>query len=212
MPSPEVIEALETLHKELDKLAPALKHVESAMEVTKTVKLIPEKHLELINQIRNIDESYKTDLAKQFSVAIESVKLGNTSMISELNNILKKIEIHHSKVESLTKQIEEYHTTFLKVNFPDRLDKVDITTSGINIGVQNLQTSLMNTSTLIQETRKNIFDLIEQKINSLNDKLDKQHNFNSTQFNKINKFLIISICLAALTALLLFIFKYFKYF
>ena len=54
-----------------------------------------------------------------------------------------------NKVESLTKTIES-------VNFPNRLDKLDNTVSAINLGIQNIQSSVANTEkTLLDEMGKN---------------------------------------------------------
>src|SRR5690606_12688961 len=54
-----------------------------------------------------------------------------------------------NKVESLTKTIES-------VNFPNRWDKLDNTVSAINLGVQNIQSSVATTEkTLLNEMGKN---------------------------------------------------------
>ena len=57
MASNEVLKALEALRKELDKLEPAIKHVETAQQVTETVKNIPQKHIDLINEVKESDYS-----------------------------------------------------------------------------------------------------------------------------------------------------------
>lgn len=55
-----------------------------------------------------------------------------------------------NKVVSLTKTIES-------VNFPNRLDKLDNTVSAINLGIQNIQSSVANTEkTLLDEIGKNM--------------------------------------------------------
>ncbi|MGG5487576.1 hypothetical protein [Gaetbulibacter sp. PBL-D1] len=54
-----------------------------------------------------------------------------------------------NKVESLTKTIES-------VNFPNRLDKLDNTVSAINLGIQNMQSSIANSErVLLDELKKN---------------------------------------------------------
>ena len=48
MASELVLKALDNLHRELERLEPAIKHVETAAEVTKIVKEIPQKHINLL--------------------------------------------------------------------------------------------------------------------------------------------------------------------
>ena len=70
MKSPEVLQALETLHREIEKLEPAIRHVEMAEQVTQSVKQIPQKHLEFLKEVKSNDEKHKEELIslRKFSV------------------------------------------------------------------------------------------------------------------------------------------------
>ena len=66
MASQEVLTALETLHREIEKLEPAIKHVETAQQVTQTVKAIPQKHVELLQEVKSNDAKHKDELKNLF--------------------------------------------------------------------------------------------------------------------------------------------------
>ena len=77
MASPEVLTALETLHREIEKLEPAIKHVEMALLVTQTVKEIPHKHVELMEEVKDNDTKHKNELKNLFTKELSSISEEN---------------------------------------------------------------------------------------------------------------------------------------
>src|SRR5690606_27359284 len=73
MASQEVLTALESLHREIEKLEPAIKHVETAQQVTQTVKAIPQKHVELMQEVKSNDAKHKDELRNRFAKELEMV-------------------------------------------------------------------------------------------------------------------------------------------
>ncbi len=67
MLSQEVLTALESLHREIERLEPAIKHVETAQQVTQTVKAIPQKHLEFLQEVKGNDAKHKDELKNLFA-------------------------------------------------------------------------------------------------------------------------------------------------
>ena len=61
MASEKVLQSLETLHRELEKLGPAIEHVETAKKIAESVKDIPQKHFELIKSVKETDENFKKE-------------------------------------------------------------------------------------------------------------------------------------------------------
>jgi hypothetical protein len=188
MASPEVITALESLHREIEKLEPAIKHVETAQLVTQTVKTIPQKHVELLTEIKNIDTKHKEDLKKLFTNELsnltdENKKLQNTTVeiqnqvkleLEELNLLLMKVKAFHQKVE--------------QINFPERLDKLDATVSGIISSVQLVQGRL---------------DIIERNVS---DKIRDMQDFQKeTRFSQKKYFFIVVAVLIILIAMQIFL-------
>jgi hypothetical protein len=171
MASNEVISALNKLHSELDRLEPALKHVETAMQVTNVVKEIPTKHLELMSVLSELDKAFKGELVKLLAKEIEVIKKSNSEVTDNVSVLLEKLEGSLAKTDSLNSQIELFHNKVEKINFPERLDKIDSTVAGINIGLQNLQTVLLNISTATQELRSNLISEIQMSHTKNNSKL-----------------------------------------
>ena len=85
MASEKVLQSLETLHRELDKLSPAIEHVQTAQKISETVKDIPNKHLELIKSIKQTDEDYKKELKEQ-------LKSDASKITVEVNQIIQKFK------------------------------------------------------------------------------------------------------------------------
>lgn len=156
MPSKEVLESLQSLHRELNKLEPAIRHVETAVEVTNTVKGIPDKHNELIGKLEKADEAIRKKLGEDFKKHVDEIKKENTDVVRELKDLKDEIEGYHEKLEALRKQIESYYEKIGSINFPERLDKLDNTISGINIGIQNLQAGMRD---LDKKVTSSILDL-----------------------------------------------------
>ena len=87
----------------------------------------------------------------------------------------------------LAREAEKIIDTIQKVDFPSRLDKLDVTLSGMNIGVQNLQAR--------QETlERNIRDEFERRDAALKAAL---------KTNRVLIFIAILVAAATLIALLL---------
>lgn len=184
MASQQVINALETLHRELEKLEPAIKHIEMAQLVTETVKTIPQKHLDLIREVKENDSFHKEELKELFireinSLAAESKKLvkiaedklseiieNDAQYKGELLNIFSKelseiteenkklrastillqdqVKIEQEALGKLREKIQSFYDRIERINFPERLDKLDATTAGIMAAVQSVQSRLDN--------------------------------------------------------------------
>jgi chromosome segregation ATPase len=199
MASTEVINALNNLQKELDRLEPALQHIEATIKVTNLVKEIPNKHLEFVTLLNELDKSLKGDLVKYFRDEVEIIKNSNSAVADNIGNLLNRLNAHVDKIAGLNNQIESFHNRVEKINFPERLDKVDATVSGINIGLQNLQTVLLGISTGTQELRKELIASIEKRFDSLDKKIEANQNANSKKLLLITIVVIVSSIIAAAT-------------
>jgi len=142
MPSKEVLDSLQQLHEELEKLAPAIKHVETATEVTKIAKSIPDKHIELIESVKKTDKEFKNQLFEINSKSIEEFGDENKKTLTRINSLAETISEYQDKLSELKSTISDYYKKIDSINFPERLDKLDKSISAINLGIQNLQTRL----------------------------------------------------------------------
>jgi hypothetical protein len=197
MPSPEVLTALEGLHRELERLEPAIKHVETAHEVTRAVKLIPEKHVALIESLKLDNDTYKESLSLLFSAKLSSLSAETEKLILTTREMQSGIQAEHDSLTKLKEQIAGFHDKVERINFPERLDKLDATVSGIMSAVQATQSRLDNierhlTDRLsdLSKSQEKAFHLIGERIES---KLNRVSIFQYVGFGVVVVLLIVLI-------------------
>lgn len=173
---------LVALQEQLEKLDSASQQIEQVKTIGKSVidamsdlqdkyeghlqaltsenKTVLQGHDNLFKEQLLNNKEANSKLVQNTEKAIEEIKHALNDNVEENQKVHQKnseeIASHLTlysefvnKVESLTKTIES-------VNFPNRLDKLDNTVSAINLGIQNIQSSVANTEkTLLDEMGKN---------------------------------------------------------
>ena len=142
MPSNEVLSALETLHHEIEKLEPAIKHVETAQQITQTVKVIPQKHLELLQEVKNSDAKHKDELKSLFANELSAITEENKKLQENTNEIQHQVKLEQEALAKLKEIVHSFHERVEKINFPERLDKLDSNVAGIMAAIQSVQSRL----------------------------------------------------------------------
>lgn len=235
MASEKVLQSLETLHRELDKLSPAIKHVETAQKIAETVKDIPNKHLELIKSIKDTDENFKKELKEQLKAEAdkitvelnqiiqnlkdtqiltsqnileiaENIKNGQIDLIKSVKktdedfktNLTEQLKKEAGKItvevnqiiqsfkdtqgllkgeiidlEKLKKTIKDFHVEIMRINFPERLDKMDANIAGIMAAVQAVQSRLDSLERNITDRLKDNADFQKDMKTAIQNELDK---------------------------------------
>ena len=167
MASKDVITALETLHREIEKLEPAIKHVESAQKVTQTVKEIPQKHVELLNEIKSNDAKHKDDLKNLFALELSSVVKENKKLQETTSEIQQQVKLEQEALAKLKETVQSFHERVEKVNFPERLDKLDANVAGIMAAIQSVQSRLDGLERNINDRLRIIQDYQKEKFTIL---------------------------------------------
>lgn len=80
MPSSDVISALDTLHKKLEKLEPAIKNVELATEVTRMVHAIPTRYEQLLQEIEQEEIRFKEQLVGLCKTELDQITEARKSL------------------------------------------------------------------------------------------------------------------------------------
>lgn len=172
MESKQVISALESLHKELEKLEPAIKHVETAVEFTNIVKEIPEKHVKLIEEIKKDDASHKKELKEIFEKNLSSIAEENRKLEKTTLEIQKQVKLEQESLAVLKDKIQAFHEKIEKINFPERLDKIDANVAGLMAAVQSINSRLdiveRNLTDRLKEIRSEFKEANTSIINILN--------------------------------------------
>jgi chromosome segregation ATPase len=160
MPSQQVIEKLEKLQTELETVSVAIKHIEDASNVAKTAADILKKIPELLAELKSVEEKHRKDLQKDLIEKIDAIEKQLQSLLTELKDKAKQLSQVIEETKKLEKSITDYLADLRKINFPERLDKIDNQISSINMGVGNLHTTIKRLQEKIEkgfeETNQNL--------------------------------------------------------
>lgn len=195
MPSQEVIEKLKELQRELEDVAPAVKHIAAASEVAKTASNILEEHSKLINDLKADEKKYRQELLKIHKEKFDVLEKQLQSLLTDLNRKSQQLNQLIDETKILEKTISDYFTEIKKINFPERLDKIDNQISAINIGVGNLQTAIQNTQIkvdAVQSSVNSISHIMNRKISDLENKIVTENIFIKKEI-KTNRIIAISV-------------------
>lgn len=168
MASQEVLTALETLHREIEKLEPAIKHVETAQQVTQTVKEIPQKHVELLQEVKSNDLKHKDELKNLFVKELSEFTEENKKLQKTTAEIQQQIMLEQKALAKLQETVQSFHERVEKINFPERLDKLDANVAGIMAAIQSVQSRLDNLERNISDRLLDIKDFQKETTISLN--------------------------------------------
>jgi hypothetical protein len=171
MASQQVLTALESLHREIEKLEPAIKHVETAQQVTHIVKAIPQKHVELLQEVKSNDAKHKDELKNLFAKELSGFTEENKKLQKTTNEIQQQVKLELEALGKLKQTVELFHVRVEKINFPERLDKVDTNIIGIIDSIKSIQISVNNVERNITNKLHEIKDFQNETKNLLNQTL-----------------------------------------
>ena len=142
MASQEVLKALETLHREIEKLKPAVKHVEMAQQVTEMITSIPKIHLDLIEEVLKTDSQFKNGLQKICEKELTDLTTEHKKLQKTTTEIQQQVKLEQEALTKLKETVQSFHERVEKINFPERLDKLDANVAGIMAAIQSVQSRL----------------------------------------------------------------------
>jgi chromosome segregation ATPase len=161
MASQQVINALEELHQELNKLEPAIKHIETAQQVTQTVKDIPKKHLELIN-----------DLKALFAEELKGITTENKNISKTTSELQTEVRKELEDLSKLRQAVAAFHDKVIQINFPERLDKLDANVAGIMAAIQSTQSRLDNVERNLSDKMRDLSDRQKEEMIALKNTIE----------------------------------------
>jgi chromosome segregation ATPase len=187
----KVQEALEQLHRELERLAPAVNHIEAARKVTEGVAKLPELfdeesrsnaelYIGMFHQYKGKIDLHVEELEKAIFIFKEDSEVLTSAMTEETEALTQ-----------LRQRIAEYQEKIAAIDFPTRLDKLDATVSGIMAATQTTQGRVDNLERTTSE-----------KLNVLSAAVENQQKALVASIEKANKstrtLLVVSIVLSVL--------------
>lgn len=211
MASQEVLSALEILHREIEKLEPAIKHVETAQQVTQTVKAIPQKYIEFLHEVKISDAKYKEELTILFEKEVSSFTEENKTLQKTTTEIQRQVKLEQEGLAKLKETILAFHNNVEKINFPKRLEDLD---SGVTVNlnaIKSIQGRLDLIESSINDKFKNIQKYEIETRAELEDRIKKSRNeiLIALDFasNKHQKFSYVTWVLTVLTFIILLLNK-----
>ena len=142
MPSQQVTDKLQETQKELDKIKSAIEHIQEAAVVAQHAARVVLEVQKLIKELQSIEKDHRFELIKILKERIGEIERRIEATVKELERGVMQLGQLTVELTRLHKNISEYFEIIKKINFPERLDKIDNQISSINIGIQNLQSDV----------------------------------------------------------------------
>lgn len=190
---------LEKLKTELNKLEPAVKHLQKADEnATALISSLSNVHKEFSKHLQNIEKSLSDanekhqkqltkeiqESTKKINDATELLSKSNSAFEKQIKYLLSEYSGLGDATAALIKKIES-------VDFPKRFDKLDATVSSINQGLQNTQTRIgdleRNIKDDLQAKTKDVILKVESTESNLKQRIENFEKVTASQFEKQSK-------------------------
>lgn len=190
---------LEKLKTELNKLEPAVKHLQKADEnATALISSLTNIHKEFSKHLQSIEKSLSDanekhqkqltkeiqESTKKINDATELLSKSNSTFEKQIKNLLSEYSGLGNATAALIKKIDS-------VDFPKRFDKLDATVSSINQGLQNTQTRIgdleRNIKDDLQAKTKDVILKVESTENNLKQQIASLEKVTATLFEKQSK-------------------------
>lgn len=192
MLSEEITSSIDLLHKELEKLSPAIDLVARANQVVNAAKTIPDLHKSLITEIQALETDFRNKLIDELKLSSSDIGKNVSNLTDSLVERIEDIKSLTVKLDGQSKENHDFIDQINLIDFPARLNSISGHVSNISSGFNNLQgvtTTLKDD--ILRIERENI-----QRINELKE---------SVKFNKTLQF--ISVGLLMVVAILIFIYE-----
>lgn len=152
----ELEKSLSALHKELARLTPAITLAEKAVETVDLAKAIPERHKQLIKELKSV-----------FINPEESEKKEFVNVYSNISNLLAELEKVKESINEYGKKIIDL-VEYLKNNdIPKKLEAINFQLTSINnslLAVQGQLNAIQSSINTLTNTVENAKKFVEEKI------------------------------------------------
>ena len=141
---------LEKLKTELNKLEPAVKHLQKADEnATLLVNTLTNIHKEFTKHLQNFEKSlsdanekHQKQLTTEIQESIKKISDATEQYLKSNSSFEKQIRVLLSEYNGLRASTLKLINRIESIDFPAHLDKLDASVSSINQGLQNTQTRI----------------------------------------------------------------------
>lgn len=155
MASQIVLNELEKLHTELNRMQPAVRQVELTEQLIQEAKKIPESYLKFSALIEKQEAEFKEQLVGELNKRADLLHEEVKAVIASADSIVAKLNVHDKELGILKATIEPLADQLAAIKLKDRLTTLEETTSGtagkLTQHSASLQTELTNVLTAVRQ-------------------------------------------------------------
>lgn len=129
MASQLVLDQLQKLHKELDRVQPALKQVELAQTVIEQAKKISEGYGDFTTRLEEQEAAFKEKLTTELNQRADALHKEVDAVIQSANGIVKKLNEHDRELTGIKGTIAPLADQLAAIQLKDRLTTLQETSS-----------------------------------------------------------------------------------
>ncbi|KOY51936.1 hypothetical protein [Polaribacter dokdonensis] len=198
----KVSNSLDTLHKALNNLEPAIVHVQSVVKATEAVKLIIDENISFLNSQKDLNKEHKVQLVSSLNKGIDSIS-------KKSYEVLDGVKSSTEDIITLDKSINDYLLAIKKIDFPTRLTSIEADISSVSSAFNNIQGTISTIQNeIIRLEREN-----STKINLVNENLNSNHQLTVEKIEQVvkeNKTLKIIMITTAVLSLISIVTNFFN--
>ena len=193
----KVEQSLETLHKALTNLEPAIVHVQSVMEASKAAKSIVHENISFLKNQKEINEEHKVKLVLSLNEGVANISKKSYEVLDGVKNSTKDII-------TLDNSINKYLESIIKIDFPTRLTSIESDISSVSSALNNMQgtvNTIQNEIVRLERENKAVSDTLKKQFEKGNENLSQKLDFINKE-NKTLKTLLIVTAIISLSAVI----------
>lgn len=176
----------------------------------KTTNLLKAIEIYYTTSFDTTNTSIKNNITKS-SELYKKIEASSLSMNKDFNNHIARqqqvlikfkneIQEHLKVYNNLVLSTNQLVAIIKDVNFPQRLDKLDSTISGINLGIQNTQNKILQLDNKLNKTEENILygnkrieEYAQKSFDAMSNQINQINNQSTQRYKKMDSFLIVII-------------------
>ena len=144
MNTTNTFDTLDRLRTELERLKPAVNHIEAAKATTAAVEKLPKLYE---TQLMHIDEQ----LGKLIANLTKRYQSQMAGLTTELEAVQTQVQAEIQTLNNLKQEMADYSERINAVDFPTRLEKLDTSVAGIVMATQTTQSRLNDVERSVNE-------------------------------------------------------------
>lgn len=173
----KVAQSLETLHKALTDLEPAVTHVQSVIEASNAAKSVVNENIDFIKSQKESNEGFKIELINSFNDKVAVISEKSNEVLVAVKKASNDLLDENTGFFDDQKNSNEKHKTELINSFNDKVDAISNKTNTVLEGIEKTAEDITEEYKKFLEFQKKINEAHKTElINSFNDKVDSISN------------------------------------